>query len=73
MCISKPQKVLDFSDGTATVEFMGKRKKVRSSTRLKKGDYVISQASVVVQKIPKKQAEEMLEEWEKLNSWKGRG
>jgi len=70
MCLSKPQKVLDFSNGYATVEFLGRKKKVRSFMELRKGDYVISQASVVIQKIPGKRAEEMLAEWKQLNQWK---
>ena len=70
MCLSKPQIVLEYSDGYAMVEFLGRKKKVRSFIGLKKGEYVISQANVVIQKIPKKQAEEMLVEWDKLNNWK---
>lgn len=71
MCLSKPQKVLEFSDGYATVEFLGHKKKVRSFIELKPGEYVMSQANVVIQKIPKERAKEMLVEWEKLNNWKG--
>jgi hydrogenase maturation factor len=70
MCISKPQLVLDYSDGFATVEFLGKKKEVKSFKPLKPGEYVLSQANVVVQKLPKEQAEEMLKEWRELNQWK---
>ena len=70
MCLSKPQRVLDFSEGHATVEFLGEKKKVRSFMQLEPGEYVISQAGVVVQKIPREQAEEMLKEWKELNKWK---
>ena len=70
MCLSKPQIVLEYSDGYAIVEFLGQKKKVRSFMELKKGDYVMSQANVVIQKIPKDRAEEMLVEWRQLNQWK---
>jgi len=70
MCLSKPQKVLGYSDGFARVEFLGREKKVRSFMKLEPGEYVISQANVVVQKIPREQAEEMLAEWKQLNEWK---
>jgi len=70
MCLSKPQKVLDFSNGFATVEFLGRKKRVKSFMNLTPGEYIMSQASVVVQKIPKQQAEEMLVEWKELNQWK---
>jgi hydrogenase assembly chaperone HypC/HupF len=72
MCISKPQRVLDYSDGVATVDFMGRQRKVSSpkGMELKKGDWVICQSSVVAQKIPEKQAKEMLKEWKQLNEWK---
>ena len=48
MCVSKPQKVLGFADGLATVEFMGEKRQVKSPFGLKEGDWVICQASVVV-------------------------
>jgi len=70
MCLSKPQKVIGFSEGFATVEFLGHKKKVKSFMPLKPGEYVISQANVVIQKIPAKQAKEMLKEWRELNEWK---
>ena len=70
MCLSKPQRVMDFRDGFATVEFLGEKKKVKSPIELAKGDYIVSQAGMVVQKIPRKAALEMLAEWRKLNDWR---
>ncbi len=70
MCMSKPYRVLGFSDGFATVEFLGRKKKVKSFMELEKGDYILSQANVVVQKIPEDQAKEMLKEWREMNEWK---
>ena len=70
MCLSKPQLVVEYSDGFATVEFLGNRKRVKSFMPLQKGDYVLSQANVVIQKLEHDKAIEMLEEWKKLNNWK---
>ncbi|RLI96436.1 MAG: hypothetical protein DRO99_04455 [Candidatus Aenigmatarchaeota archaeon] len=69
MCLSKPQKVISFSEGYAIVRYMGKEKKVRSPIALKPGEYVICQSNVVAHRIPEKQAKEMLREWKKLNEW----
>jgi len=70
MCLSKPQKVVEFSGGFATVRFQGRLRKVRSAIGLKKGDYVLCQAGVVAQKIPAGRARQMLKEWKELNRWK---
>lgn len=69
MCISKPQRVLRFKDGKATVEFGGERKTMKSPFPLKEGDYVLCQQGFVVRKIPGKVAREMLKEWEGMNNW----
>ena len=69
MCISRPQRVLEYGDGKAVVEFMGQRKTVKSPGTLKKGDYVLCQQNFVVRKIPEKAAKEMLEDWKKMNEW----
>jgi hydrogenase assembly chaperone HypC/HupF len=69
MCISKPQKVLSFEKGEALVEFMGRRRKVRSPFPLAKGDYILCQTGLVVKKISKSNAKEMLKEWSELNDF----
>ena len=67
MCISRPQKVVAVMEGEALVESGDTRRIVMSPIPLRKGDYILSQNSVVVQKIPKERAEEMLEEWKQMN------
>jgi hydrogenase assembly chaperone HypC/HupF len=69
MCISKPQKVLSFSNGRAVVEFEGDRKTMSSPIPLERGDYVLSQAGLVVRKIPEDEAKKMLKEWRELNDF----
>ena len=69
MCISCPQRVLSFRDGQALVEFQGKRKRMKSPMPLKKGDYVLCQAGLVVRKIPESTAREMLKEWSEFNDF----
>ena len=70
MCLSKPHKVLDYSDGFAIIEFLGKRKKVKSPVVLKKDDWVLCQANTVARKLPASEAVKMLREWKLLNEWK---
>ena len=67
MCISKPQKVIDFSDGKATVEFNGRPSRVKSPVPLKKGDYVLCQQGFVVRKVAEKEAKSMIKEWKEMN------
>lgn len=69
MCISKPQKVLDFRDGKALVDFEGEKKQMKSPFPLKKGEYVLCQAGFVVRKVPEKTAKDMLREWKEMNAW----
>ena len=69
MCISKPQKVLSYEDGKATVEFEGEKKQMKSPVPLKKGEYVICQAGFVVRKISEEKAKDMLKDWKEMNTW----
>ena len=69
MCISKPQRVMEFKDGKALVEFQGGKKRVKSPFPLKVGEYVLCQAGFVVKKIPEKTAKDMLKDWEEMNTW----
>lgn len=70
MCLSKPQKVLAVREDEIIVRFGDKKKAVRSPLPVKKGDYVLCQSNIVVQKVPKHKAREMIKEWEELNKWK---
>jgi hydrogenase maturation factor len=69
MCMSKPQRVLSYENGKALVESQGKEKKMASPFPLKKGDYVLCQAGLVVKRIPEADARKMLKEWEELNGF----
>ena len=69
MCMSKPQRVLSFSDGKALLDFQGKQRNVSSPFPLKEGDYVLCQAGLVVKRIPETDAMKMLREWEELNDF----
>jgi hydrogenase maturation factor len=70
MCLSKPQKVLAVKENEILVGFGNSRRVVKSLLSVKKGDYVLCQSNVVVQKVPAHKAREMLEEWKELNKWK---
>ena len=69
VCMSKPQRVLSFSNGKALVDFQGRERKMASPFPLKKGDYVLCQAGLVVKSIPGADAMEMLKEWDELNGF----
>jgi len=69
MCLSQPHQVIKFDGKQALVQFMDKKKVVASNLKLKSGDYVICQGGVVVERIHHKKAREMLDEWEKMNTW----
>lgn len=70
MCLSKPQKVVAVKGEEVLVEFGDSRRVVKSPLPVKKGDYVLCQSNIVVQKVPAHKAREMLKEWEELNKWK---
>ena len=69
MCVSKPQRVLNYENGKVTVEFEGEKKRMKSPVPLKRGEYVICQAGFVVRKISEKKAKDMLKDWKELNKW----
>ncbi len=69
MCLSKPQKVLEYEKGYALVEFLGNIKKVRTPFPLKKDEYIISQAGIAVKRIPEEEATKMLKEWREMNDF----
>jgi hydrogenase assembly chaperone HypC/HupF len=69
MCISKPQRVLSYSDGEALVDFEGTERKVKSPTPLRPGEWVLCQAGFVAKRITEPEAREMLNEWRELNDF----
>ena len=58
MCLAIPGKVIKIEDDFATVRYIDNTQvKAKILESCKKGDYVIVQARMVVQKVPKKDAE----------------
>lgn len=70
MCLSKPQKVIGVNGEEVLVEFGDSKRVVKSPLPVKKGDYVLCQSNIIVQKVPAHKAREILKEWEELNKWK---
>ncbi|MCP3682431.1 MAG: HypC/HybG/HupF family hydrogenase formation chaperone [bacterium] len=61
MCIAAPGKVIGINGKTATVDYMGeKRKAIIQGIKVKKGDYVLVNTGLVVQKMSEKDALESL-------------
>lgn len=61
MCLSVPGKIIEIKKDVAVVDYgIEKRKGKLIEKSYSKGDYVIIQGGIVVQKIEKKEAEEAL-------------
>ena len=66
MCLTIPKKVISREGDFFTVENpAGDRQKVRSIEKIKIGDNVLTQNSIIIQKISKKQALEITELFKK--------
>jgi hydrogenase maturation factor len=62
MCLTIPKKVISVSGNGAIVENpSGERRKVKSIVKIKIGDNVLTQNNIIIQKISKKQAQEIAE------------
>jgi hydrogenase maturation factor len=59
MCLTIPKQVIEFKKGVATVASQKGRHEVGSLVRVKKGDWVLTQNNVIVQKISQKQAQQI--------------
>lgn len=70
MCMACPKKVVAVNGDAAVVTFRGERNFVKTPIELKKGDYVLCQQNIVVQKISEKIAIELLEEWKEMHAQK---
>ncbi|MBI4360076.1 MAG: HypC/HybG/HupF family hydrogenase formation chaperone [Candidatus Jacksonbacteria bacterium] len=58
MCLAIPGKIVSVSKNTATVSYAGDTRTAKIVTGFyKKGDYVIAQAGMVIEKVPKKQVD----------------
>lgn len=62
ICLTIPKKVIEIKKDTIVVETpIGARQEVKSIVKLNAGDYCLTQQNVAVQKIGKKEAEEILD------------
>lgn len=60
MCLTIPKKVLIKKGNNYVVEKSdGKKQEVKSIIKIKIGDYVVTQSNVIIQKLSKKQAQEI--------------
>lgn len=60
MCLALPHQVLEIGKNFVIVDFYGKKKKVKSLIKIKKGDFVLIQNNSIIKKINKKMAKEIL-------------
>lgn len=68
MCLTIPKKIIDIKGDIFIVEdFNGNRQELKSIVELEKGDYVLSQQNVIIEKIEKNQAEEMIKIFKSAN------
>lgn len=66
MCMACPKKVVAVNGDAAVVTFRGERGFVKTPIKLKKGDYVLCQRNIVVQKISEEVAKELLDDWKEM-------
>ncbi|OGZ33939.1 MAG: hypothetical protein A2Y98_00495 [Candidatus Portnoybacteria bacterium RBG_19FT_COMBO_36_7] len=59
MCLTIPKQVIGLKKGVATVKSQKGPQEVGAIISVKKGDWVLTQNNVIVQKISKKQAQEI--------------
>lgn len=61
MCLTIPKKVISTDGNSAVVKNpSGGRQEVKSIIKVKAGDFVLTQQNVIIQKISKKQADELI-------------
>lgn len=61
MCLVLPYRVISVSQKEIRLELLGKKRKVRETlVKIKPGDFVLVQKDVIVKKVPKKEAQEIL-------------
>jgi len=64
MCYAIPGKITELKDKIAVVDYFGEKRNVLNEfANIQKGDYVYAQGGIIVDKIPKKEAIEILKLW----------
>ncbi|MCK4909377.1 MAG: [FeFe] hydrogenase H-cluster radical SAM maturase HydE [Planctomycetes bacterium] len=67
MCYAIPGKIIELNDRTATVDYYGEQKKAYTDLlEVQIGDYVYAQGGFLIQKVPPKEAHDILSDWEEL-------
>jgi len=67
MCYAIPGKVASVNDNIITVDYFGETKKARNDfQKIAVGDYIYAQGGFVINKIPEKEALEILDSWKEL-------
>jgi len=71
MCVAAPGVVIKVENDMAQIDFLGNRVMAHAGiTEVKPGDYVLVHAGMVIQRLLKKEAEEMLELFDELENLK---
>lgn len=67
MCYAIPGKITEISGKSVTVDYFGEKKKAINEIHdLKAGEYIYAQGGYVIQKVPEREAVEVLETWKEL-------
>ena len=69
MCLAVPGKVLEVRDGIAYLDYQGELREAGTALLpdIRPGEYVIVSARMVMQRVPKKEAEQVLALWDKAD------
>ncbi|MHA1582758.1 MAG: HypC/HybG/HupF family hydrogenase formation chaperone [Candidatus Baldrarchaeia archaeon] len=69
MCLAVPAKVLEIKGDKGVVDFGGIRREVSLSLidNIKVGDYVLIHVGFAIQKLERKEAEEILKLWQEVS------
>jgi hydrogenase assembly chaperone HypC/HupF len=60
MCLNFPAKIIEAQEGSATVEFLEEKIKVLNPLKAKKGNYVLIQNRIAIEKISEETAKESI-------------
>lgn len=69
MCLAIPGKIISINNGKAIVDYATeKREAIAKGIHVKKGDYVLVQFGMVIEKLPKKEARQAIKNWKTMHS-----